>query len=138
MPALQDYVSFGHSFCRFCGGSISMRCVIVTYARPFSPCLHNIAVNINRRKRARIWPRLPPPTVRRCCPPVYQVFMMIQTRFDTPYSTILAETDRTTRRIWGTAFTIALAVVFRRSLARALRTLAMAAFSLVSTRLLAA
>lgn len=64
--------------------------------------------------------------------------MMIQTRYDMPYSTILADTDRTTRRIWGTALTIALAVVFRRHVVGALRTLATAAFSLVSSRFVAA
>lgn len=64
--------------------------------------------------------------------------MMIQTRYDTPYSTILAETDRTTRRIWGTALTIALAVAFRRPLAVGLRNLATAVFSLVSTSVVAA
>lgn len=63
--------------------------------------------------------------------------MMIQTRYDTPYSAILAETDRTTRRIWGTALTIALTVVFRRPLAVALRALATTAFSVISTPIVA-
>eukprot|EP00903_Cladosiphon_okamuranus_P016889 g15571.t1 len=67
-----------------------------------------------------------------------QVFMMIQKSYGMPYSAILADTDRTTRRIWGTALTIALAVAFRRPLAGVLRTLATAAFSLVSMRLAAA
>lgn len=62
-----------------------------------------------------------------------QIFMMLQTRYDMPYSKILADTDRTTRRIWGTAIAIALAVVFRQRLDVAVRTLATAAFSLFSS-----
>ncbi|CBN74662.1 Monooxygenase, FAD-binding [Ectocarpus siliculosus] len=62
-----------------------------------------------------------------------QVFMMIQTRYDMPYSKILADTDRTTRRIWGTAIAIALAIVFRQRLDVAVRTLASTAFSLFSS-----
>lgn len=79
----------------------------------------------------------PPSSATTPTPPVHQASMMVQTKYDLPYSAILADADRTTRRIWGAALTIALAAVFRRSLAGSLRTSAMAAFSLVSTRVAA-
>lgn len=64
--------------------------------------------------------------------PAVQVFMMIQNCYDMSYSEILARSNRTTRRIWYTAAAITLAVIFRRRVDMAARSLLTGALSLVS------
>ncbi len=72
-------------------------------------------------------PRLRLPLVAR-----RQSSFLIQSQYDQPYSKILADTNRTTRRIWATVLGVALAIIFRRRLDGAARTLAAALFSLVT------